>query len=124
MQRLGLVLLGAALAWLPAAEALAQQNWTLLGSSSGGNLYYDDTTVAREGPVVKVWVKRQPAQPVEGIVYYLSQAEIDCARHTAHIIYTASYNSAGMIVSRDQDPVPAEPIPPGTFFDGLQHRVC
>jgi hypothetical protein len=28
------------------------------------------------------------------------------------------------VVERDQDPVPAEPIPPGTFFDGLRERVC
>ena len=124
MRRLGHVLLGAVLAWLPAAEALAQQNWTLLGSSSGGSLYYDGTSVVREGSTVRVWVKREPTRRDNNIAYYLSRAEIDCERQTAHIIYTASYNAAGAVVDRDEDPVPAEPIPPGTFFDGLRQRVC
>jgi hypothetical protein len=119
-----LFLLGVALACLPTTQALAQQNWSLLGSSQGGSLYYDATSVTRDGTTVRVWVKREPARQDNGIAYFVSQAEIDCDRRMAHIIYTASYNEAGAVVERDQDPVPAEPIPPGTFFDGLRERVC
>lgn len=124
MRRVGLVLVGAALAMAQPARASAQESWTQLGTAQGGNLYYDATRVTRTGSLVRVWLKRALDAPQDGIAYLLSQAEIDCDRQTARIVYTASYNSRGAVVSRDTSPVAAEPIAPGSFFDRVGQGVC
>lgn len=123
MRKLGLLVAGIALAAAPAAQA--QQSWSHLGSAEGEwDVSYDPSRLERSGATVKVWLKRDLVEIANGVSYFISQAEIDCAEETARILYTASYDPAGAVVARDTQPVPAEPIPAGSFFQTLQERVC
>ena len=113
-----------AAAGLWATPALAQ-SWTFLGSAEGEwDAYYDGSRLVRDGSMVRFWIKRQLAREEEGVAYYLSQAEIDCSVQTARILFTAAYSADGTIVERDTNPVPAEPIPPGTFYDEIRRQIC
>ncbi len=123
MHKLALLATVIALAAAPAAHA--QQSWSHLGTAEGEwTVSYDPSRLDRSGATVKVWLKRDLVAIAEGVSYFISQAEIDCAERTARILFTASYDAAGSVVARDPQPVPAEPIPPGSFFETVQERVC
>lgn len=125
MHKLALLVTAIALAATPVAAAAAEQDWTHIGSAEGEwDLAYDPARLVRSGRTVKVWLRRTLVESDDGISYYLSQAEFDCARSTARILYTAAYDAAGSILTTDPEPVPAEPIPPGSFFESVQERVC
>ena len=114
----------AAAALVAATPALAQ-SWTYIGSAEGEwDAYYDATRLTRDGSSVRFWIKRQLAREEDGVSYFLSQAEIDCARQTARILFTAAYSADGTVGERDTNPVPAEPIPPGTFYDEIRQQIC
>ena len=113
-----------AAAGLWATPALAQ-SWTFLGSAEGEwDAYYDGSRLVRDGSKIRFWIKRQLAREEDGVAYYLSQAEIDCTAQTARILFTAAYSADGTIGERDTNPVPAEPIPPGTFYDEIRRQIC
>ena len=118
-----MTILAAAVA-LTATPALAQ-SWTYLGSAEGEwDAYFDGTRLTRDGSSVRFWIKRQLAEEQDGVAYYLSQAEIDCAAQTARVLFTAAYSADGTVTERDTQPVPAEPIPPGTLYDEIRQQIC
>ena len=113
-----------AAAVLAASPAMAQ-TWTYLGSAEGEwDAYYDGTRLTRAGSTVRFWIKRQLVREQSGVSYFLSQAEIDCAAQTARVLFTAAYGADGTVGERDTNPVPAEPIPPGTFYDEIRQQIC
>jgi hypothetical protein len=125
MHKLALLVAGIALAAMPVAIAAAAQDWTHIASAEGEwDVAYDPSRLVRSGRTVKVWLRRTLVEADDGVSYYLSQAEFDCARSTARILYTAAYDAAGSILTTDPEPVPAEPIPPGSFFESIEERVC
>ena len=73
---------------------------------------------------MRFWIKRQLVREEGGVAYYLSQAEIDCAAGTARVLFTAAYSADGTVGDRGTQPVPAEPIPPGTFYDEIRQQIC
>lgn len=114
----------AAIVALAASPALAQ-SWTYLGSAEGEwDAYYDGARLTRAGSTVRFWIKRQLVREQGGVAYYLSEAEIDCAAQSARVLFTAAYSADGTVGERDTNPVPAEPIPPGTFYDEIRQQVC
>lgn len=116
------VLLG--LAGLASTPVHAQQ-WTHLATvDEQWEIYLDPSAVTREGPAARFWIRRDWVRGRGNGHYYLSQGEIDCAARTARILITVTYRSDGSEVSRDTQPVPADPIAPNTLFDQIGERVC
>lgn len=127
MRKLGLFVAFLALATAPAGPALAQENWQRLGTSEGSRFtfYFNPDSVTRRGDIVLVWLKRDLAETrADGALYFISQAEIDCARQAARIMSVTSYTAQDRMISRDTAPARAEPIGEGSFFDAVRENVC
>lgn len=100
------------------------QSWAHVGSAGDFEVYVDTSRLIRDGAFARFWIKRQRAQEQEGVAYFLSQVEINCTAQTGRVLYTAAYGAAGAVVRTDPEPVPAEPIPPGTMYDDIRQQVC
>jgi len=101
------------------------QAWRELGEAANGFRIFYDPAAARAGDTVTArLLTRFPPAPATAPAYAVSTAEIRCGAGEARVTRTTNYRADGAVTADDTDPVPFEPIVPGSFFANVRHAVC
>lgn len=115
--------------FLAASVALAQPappraEWSHLATLDRWIVRLDPSAPRREGSNVRVWISRDWVPGQGDGNYWLSEVEIDCAARLGRVRLTVAHGSDGRELARDSEPVPFDPITPGSLLEMLHQRAC
>ena len=92
--------------------------------SQGGQSFYDDGTIERDGDVVRVWVRWNPEDEAAPFHEARLQSEIDCRRRTGRILRMSAWGSDGALIGTDENPQEVEPIRDGYAAHAIEQALC
>jgi len=106
------------------SAAPAAPDWRPLGEVGGYVAFWDRASVVR-GDVVRLRMRFIiPPATRRDYAYWISRVELRCATAQVRTVETVNYRPDDSPGTIDNNPVPWEPINPGSLFDRIRREVC
>ncbi|MEO7042656.1 MAG: surface-adhesin E family protein [Gemmatimonadaceae bacterium] len=121
----------ATLSALPVALR-AQDSWTGIGAISGTVMYMDTTTIMRDGPIRKVWVKSFDLDPKSVLAgkdtltfdTVIGLNVFDCAKGTRSVAAVQYLLGEEIVLDVPETHDKPAPLKPNSFFAAIAADVC